>query len=117
MYRRYGVTLRPAPDTSDWATVRCFSGRHDDRHPSARVHLRSGGFRCFTCGAYGGALAALELLGVRDATERVRVAVDYGILDRPIRPRARPPAAPADSGPRFMNDFIPPTRSSSAGPI
>jgi hypothetical protein len=88
LYRRFGVRL---PELSDgWASTRCFSGRHDDRHPSARVHLRSGGFRCFACYAAGGVLDALELLGVHDRREARRLAVEYGILE-PAQARRRPP--------------------------
>lgn len=79
MYRRFGVRVPPLGD--GWVSVRCFSGRHDDRHPSARVHLSSGGFRCLTCHARGGALDALELLGVTDRNEAARIAVEYGILE------------------------------------
>src|SRR5262245_41445047 len=85
---RFGVRL---PELSDgWASTRCFSGRHRDRHPSARVHLRSGGFRCFACDAAGGVLDALELLGVHDRGEARRIAVEYGIL-APSQPRPRRP--------------------------
>jgi hypothetical protein len=89
LYARYGIRL-PAL-TDGWASVRCFSGRHRDRNPSARIHLRSGGFRCFSCSAGGGVLDALELLGV-DRDEARRLAVDYGILDPPKR--SRRPAQP-----------------------
>src|SRR5436190_10006144 len=88
MYAAAGVRLR-ATGEGDWVSTRCFAGTHDDRHPSARVHLGSGGFRCFTCGARGGALAALELLGV-DQRRAIELAVDYGVLDalsRPLAPR------------------------------
>jgi hypothetical protein len=111
LYRRFGVRL---PELEDgWASTRCFAGRHRDRHPSARVHLRSGGFRCFACNTRGGVLDALQLLGVHDRGEARRIAVEYGILDgalarsapRPaplgVRPLAEPAAAaPAgESGP------------------
>jgi hypothetical protein len=86
MYRRFGVRVPPLGD--GWASVRCFSGRHEDRHPSARVHLTSGGFRCFTCHARGGALDALELLGVPDRTEAARIAVEYGVLE-PVQAKRR----------------------------
>ncbi len=89
LYRRFGVRL---PELRDgWVSTRCFAGSHQDRHPSARVNLRSGGFRCFTCGARGGALDALQLLGVRDRDEARRLAVDYGVLDPPKRPRTSVP--------------------------
>jgi hypothetical protein len=87
MYRAAGVTLR-APAAGDWVTCRCFAGIHDDRHPSARINLRSGGFRCFTCGAKGGAIAALVLLGV-DHRRAVELAVDYGVVDPEPAPRRR----------------------------
>lgn len=95
LYQHRGVRLRPPPTSlQQWTTVRCFTGAHNDRHPSARVNLRSGGFRCFACGAAGGALAALEILGVYDPDERVRLAVEYGILDEPVKPRPKPPIPP-----------------------
>lgn len=79
MYAHYGVRLPRLGE--GWVSVRCFSGRHADRHPSARVHLRSGGFRCFTCHIRGGALDALDLLGVGDRNEAAKIAVEYGILE------------------------------------
>lgn len=96
LYRRFGIKLKPLGD--GWVTSRCFSGRHKDRHPSARVHLRSGGFRCFTCGAAGGVLDALQLLGAYDRDEARQLAEDYGVIDRPRPRRTRPP--PAASSPR-----------------
>jgi hypothetical protein len=84
MYAQAGVRLRAARD-GDWVSTRCFAGTHDDRHPSARVHLKSGGFVCFTCGARGGAIAALELLGV-DQRRAIGLAVDYGVLNTPSQP-------------------------------
>jgi hypothetical protein len=98
LYRRFGVKLPPLSD--GWATTRCFAGGHRDRHPSARVHLRSGGFRCFTCGARGGVLDALQLLGVYDRDEARRLAVEHYILDpprRPIPPRSPPPPPPVNT--------------------
>jgi hypothetical protein len=101
MYRRFGVKV---PQLGEgWVSVRCFTGRHPDRHPSARVHLVSGGFRCFTCHARGGALDALELLGVGDRSEAARIAVEYGILEpaQAKRRRRQLPslAAPAAESP------------------
>lgn len=95
LYRRFGVRL---PELGDgWASTRCFSGAHQDRHPSARVHLRAGTFRCFACGARGGVLDALQLLGVYDRDEARRLAADYGILEPPRR--QAPPAAAAERKP------------------
>jgi DNA primase len=88
LYRRFGVRL---PDfRSGWASTRCFSGQHRDRHPSLRVNLETGGFRCFGCGARGGILDALELLGLSRDDAR-RMAIDYGVFEerRPPRTNAR----------------------------
>jgi hypothetical protein len=94
LYRRFGVRL-PDIKTQGWVTVRCFAGSHEDRHASARVDVRSGGFKCFTCGAFGGMLDALQLLGVRDRDEARQLAVDYGILEAPRRRRSEGgPATP-----------------------
>jgi hypothetical protein len=86
LYRRFGVRL---PGLADgWASTSCFSGLHRDRNPSARVHLHSGGFKCFGCGARGGVLDALQLLGVHDREEARRLATEYGILEAPVRRRS-----------------------------
>lgn len=91
LYGRFGVRLPASPFENAWVSVRCFTGTHPDRHPSARVHLRSGGFKCFTCGAKGGVLDALAYLGVWDRDEARRLAVDHLILDPPqARKRSRP---------------------------
>lgn len=104
LYRRFGVKLPYLAD--GWASTRCFTGHHQDRHPSARVHLQSGGFKCFACGEKGGVLHALELLGVYDRDEARRLAVDYGILDPPRHqrkpspdPKPIPPPSPAPPPP------------------
>jgi hypothetical protein len=99
LYRRFGVRLPPLQD--GWASTRCFAGRHHDRHPSARVHLRSGGFKCFACGSKGGILDALQLLGVYDRDEARQLATDYGILDPPKRSKRKPvePTPPPPSPP------------------
>jgi len=97
LYRRFGVRLPPLSD--GWASTRCFAGQHHDRHPSARVHLRSGGFKCFACGTKGGVLDALQLLGVYDRDEARQIAIDYGILDPPKRPRPKPIPPPTPPPP------------------
>lgn len=95
LYRRFGVRLPPLGD--GWASTRCFAGGHRDRHPSARVHLRTGGFRCFACGARGGVLDALQLLGVHDRDQARQLAIDHWILDPPKRPKQpRPPTPPPE---------------------
>jgi hypothetical protein len=91
LYAAAGLRLREI-SSNGWVSTRCFAGTHPDRHPSARVNLRSGGFRCFKCGVRGGAIAALELLGVERA-RAVELCVEHGILEpaqgRSAR-RARP---------------------------
>ena len=48
-YRDQGLKLIGA---GKWkSAVCCF---HADKHPSLRVQLDSGGFRCMACGAHGG---------------------------------------------------------------
>lgn len=90
LYGRFGVRIPPFG--SGWVSVRCFTGRHPDRHPSARVNAGNGCYRCFTCAVGGGVLEALQLLGV-DLQEAVRLAVEYGILEE--RPQRHPrPALP-----------------------
>jgi len=105
LYARFGVGLRVTSATQAFVSVRCFTGRHDDRHASARVNLATGGYDCFACGASGGVLTALELLGVRDHDERLQLAREYGVFQTPARrsasqpkltPRAStPPAVPS----------------------
>jgi hypothetical protein len=56
----------------EWASVRCPVHKHgDEAHPSLRVSLRDGHFRCHACGASGGDVLALHRLvtglGFRDA--------------------------------------------------
>ena len=56
----------------EWASIRCPAHKGDDEeHPSLRVSLRNGHFRCHACGASGGDVLALHRLvtglGFRDA--------------------------------------------------
>jgi hypothetical protein len=99
MYGRFGVHVRRPDGRRTWVTVRCFAPDHPDRHKSARVNLDSGGFKCFGCLRSGGALDALQLLGVHDRDEARNLAVEYGVLepDQP-RPRRRPIPAGARPG-------------------
>lgn len=41
-----------------WRSARC--PFHDDRHPSLRVNVDSGGYRCMGCGAKGGSIVAFH---------------------------------------------------------
>lgn len=44
---------------SEWTTVHCCF--HDDAHPSLRLHMISGRFRCFACGARGCDIVAFHM--------------------------------------------------------
>ena len=44
-----GLKVKP-----EWTSVCC--PFHEDRNPSLSIHLVSGGFHCFSCGAHGGDL-------------------------------------------------------------
>lgn len=57
---------------SEWATIRCPVHKSgEESHPSLRVSLTDGHFRCMACGVSGGDLVALHRLitgrGFRDA--------------------------------------------------
>ena len=54
--RSQGVQL--APGKAEWASARC--PFHDDRQPSLRIRLDSGGYRCMACGAHGGDVLAFH---------------------------------------------------------
>ena len=55
-YRDQGLKLIGA---GKWkSAVCCF---HADKHPSLRVQLDSGGFRCMACGAHGGDVLAFHM--------------------------------------------------------
>ena len=56
----------------EWASVRCPAHKGgEEAHPSLRVSLRDGHFRCHACGASGGDVLALHRLvtglGFREA--------------------------------------------------
>ena len=48
-YAQEGLTLI---GRGEWRSALC--PFHDDRHPSLRVKLETGSFRCMTCGVHGG---------------------------------------------------------------
>ena len=111
-YRALGIEL-PAWALQE-ASVACFADpdahAHGDRDPSCSVNVETGAWRCWGCGAKGGAFdAALARgLGSRQAFE---LKIAYGLAERdPERPaRSGTPAArtAARSTPRHV---APPSR-------
>ena len=73
----------------EWATVeasvRCFADpaahAHEDRDPSCSVNLEIGAWRCWGCGAKGGAYDAATWRG-RSPREAMDLLVSYGIAPR-----------------------------------
>lgn len=55
-YREQGLKLTGA---GEWKSALC--PFHNDTHPSLRVRLDSGGFRCMVCGAHGGDVLAFHM--------------------------------------------------------
>lgn len=56
-YQQQFPHLKPR---SGWVSVLCCF--HEDTHPSLRLHLTDGHFKCFSCGAKGGSIAAFHAL-------------------------------------------------------
>ncbi len=69
--RQFDRTLLPTPADyyskefpglkikSEWVNVCCCF--HDDKTPSLSLHMVSGGFHCFACGAHGGDVLAFQM--------------------------------------------------------
>ena len=57
-YRQQFSKLR-INKSSDWMKVNCCF--HEDHNPSLSIHLKSGGFKCFSCGAKGGDVLAFHM--------------------------------------------------------
>jgi len=48
---------------AEWVAIRCPAHKSGkEKHPSMRVSLVTGGFRCMTCGVKGGDIIALHML-------------------------------------------------------
>lgn len=56
-YTAHGLKLTGG---GEWKNARC--PFHNDTHPSLRVRLDTGGFRCMVCGAHGGDVLAFHRL-------------------------------------------------------
>lgn len=55
--------LLPQRPRGEWISIRCPAHKNgDEAHPSLRVSLRDGHFRCHACGASGGDVLALHRL-------------------------------------------------------
>lgn len=57
-YTRQGINL--IGRSGEWRSALC--PFHPDKHPSLRINLRSGGFRCMVCGTKGGDVLAFHRL-------------------------------------------------------
>ena len=111
-YRALGIEL------PDWAqqeaSVGCFADpdahARGDRDPSCSVNVETGAWRCWGCGARGGAFDAALARGL-DSRQAFELKIAYGLAERDPERRARsdPPAArtAARSTPR---DVAPPSR-------
>jgi len=55
-YREEGLKLT---GRGQWKNAVC--PFHEDRHPSLRVHMERGAFKCMTCGAKGGDVLAFHM--------------------------------------------------------
>ncbi len=111
-YRALGVEL-PSWAQQE-ASVACFAApdahARGDRDPSCSVNVETGAWRCWGCGAKGGAFDAALARGL-DSRQAFELKVAYGLAERdPERPaRSGPPAArtAARSAPRHV---APPSR-------
>jgi len=56
-YRSEGLKL---VGRGAWRSALC--PFHNDKHPSLRVNIQTGAFRCFVCDAYGGDVLAFHRL-------------------------------------------------------
>ena len=88
---QHGV-LKRAP-RGEWATICCPAHKGgEEQHPSMRISLIDGHFRCMACGASGGDLIALHRLttglGFRDAVRNMsyaNMATNCEPTDRNVR--------------------------------
>jgi DNA primase len=55
-YRQQGLKLTGG---GEWKSAIC--PFHNDKNPSLRLRLDSGGFRCMVCGAHGGDVLAFHM--------------------------------------------------------
>ena len=95
-YRALGIEL-PAWALQE-ASVACFADpdahAHGDRDPSCSVNVETGAWRCWGCGAKGGAFDAALARGL-DSRQAFELKIAYGLAERdPERPaRSGTPAA------------------------
>jgi hypothetical protein len=90
----YGGDVRPfyaalGIELPQWsgqnATTSCFANpdlhAHEDRTPSCSVSLEHGAWRCWGCGASGGAYDAALACG-HSPSSAIRLMADYGLVER-----------------------------------
>lgn len=106
-YGALGIELPGWAQTN--ATVRCFADpeahAHEDRNPSCSVSLEHGAWRCWGCGAQGGAYDAAIAVGHAPASA-IELMIEHGLAERrgssalPAAPRRKPASQlPATSRP------------------
>jgi DNA primase len=65
---------------SGWVKVICPRFDHDERRPSATVHLDAGKWNCFACAEHGDALDLIQYNeGVADARQAATWAENHGL--------------------------------------
>ena len=92
-YTALGITL-PEWGAGANVSVRCFKDpdahAHADRSPSCSVNIENGAWKCWSCGASGGAFDAATALG-HDDRAAMDLLVAYGIAPRRTRGSSTPP--------------------------
>ena len=82
-YRSLGVELPGWAGAN--ASCRCFANpdahNHEDRSPSCSVSMESGAYKCWACGAEGGAFDAATSLG-RSDREAMDLLIQYRLAER-----------------------------------
>jgi Protein of unknown function (DUF3631) len=102
-YSDLGVALPGGPETGS-VSVRCFANvsahKRDDHNPSCSVNIDTGQWKCFACGAKGGAFDAAVAFGwsrsdAADLAKRHDVFADDRARQGPTRPSSPNPGGAA----------------------
>ena len=108
-YRALGIEL-PAWGLQE-ASVACFADpdahAHGDRDPSCSVNVETGAWRCWGCGARGGAFDAALARGL-DSRQAFELKVAYGLAERDPERLARGGTPPAPTAARSTPRHVAP---------